>query len=337
VGNFKRFQALFALRFHPSESRQQAPTETVFWFGRDDLVVWSSNRSGFDFLDDPRREDTLTLLGSRPPRAALTTTDLLINSPAFTDSKSVRTPVPRLIFAVAIYPSRLKVETRLSTSRRFLVQDRRQSDMADITANPEVDVVVAGLWMNDSLDDGVLVEVAANQIADVTLHPRLKVGVRGRAEVDDEVREMSPPVEAAIERRRDLAAVNVPVGGTERIDADVRHLRAILANSVAGAAGADRGRRYFVRADRIVGWLGYNTHGSFVARRECSMIAGPHYFIRSTSFLSQFRTVRVTTAIRTHGIRTERGKKGTKSTRWTWLSRRATTRKPCLFRHFCTL
>jgi hypothetical protein len=98
----------------------------------------------------------------------------------------------------------------------------------------------------------------------------------------------------------------------EWVDALAVDPGAVLAVGVLGPATA--GGRRVNRPDKIVGQVRYNTHGSFVARREFQMTAGPLYSSRLASELFALLS-RDTPPIRTHGICTERGKKGTKSTR----------------------
>jgi hypothetical protein len=139
--------------------------------------------------------------------------------------------------------------------------------MPHVTPDTKVYVVVAGFGVNDGLDDGVRVEVGANQVADVPLRPRFEVGVRDRAQVDDERREELSLTEVAVKGRGDLASVDVTVGGAKRIDARVMNLRAVLSDGVAGATGTNGRGRGFVRPEKIVGRAYYHTHVSFVARR----------------------------------------------------------------------
>jgi hypothetical protein len=141
--------------------------------------------------------------------------------------------------------------------------------MPHVATDAKVNVVIADFRVYDCLDDGVGIEVGANQVADIRLRPRFEIGVWDRAQVDDERREVLSLAKAAIKDRRDLTPVDVPVSGAKRIDARVMHLRPVLADGVAGATGADRRRRRFVRAEQIVGRHAYNIHVPFVARQVC--------------------------------------------------------------------
>jgi hypothetical protein len=70
--------------------------------------------------------------------------------------------------------------------------------MPHVATDAEVNVVIAGFRVDDGLDDGVGVEVAANQVADVPFRPRFEIGVRDRAKVKDEVREVFFLAETAV-------------------------------------------------------------------------------------------------------------------------------------------
>jgi hypothetical protein len=138
--------------------------------------------------------------------------------------------------------------------------------VANVTAHADMKVIVSILRVEKDLDDGILVEVAPDQVGDVALGPRLQPGVFVGAEVQDEVGEVPPPVEAAVERGRDLSAVVVAMKWTERINTMPVESGAVLADDVLGPTGT--GRLMIFQADEIVGVVNYNTHGSFVARQE---------------------------------------------------------------------
>ena len=155
--------------------------------------------------------------------------------------------------------------------------------MAYVTAHSEMKMTVPVFGVHDGLDDGVLVEVPANQVGDVAFGPRLQIGIFEGAEMYDEVREKSSLVEAAAVGRGDLTAVVAAMNRAEGVDPVSVEPSAVLADDVLRAAGA-RWQQRFAR-DKIVGRVTYNTHGSFVARQESQMTAGPPYSIPPATIL----------------------------------------------------
>jgi hypothetical protein len=149
--------------------------------------------------------------------------------------------------------------------------------MPNVTRHAEVQVMVAILRMQDALDDGVLVEVVADQVPDVALRPRRKVVVSFRAEVQNEVGEMSSLAEAASESRGNFTPVVLTVQRAERVNSLPVEPGAVLFQGVLDSAGASWQRIGW--PDINVGRGHYNTHGSFAARRECRMNAEPHYYM----------------------------------------------------------
>jgi hypothetical protein len=79
-----------------------------------------------------------TLFSPRAPTSPLPTHDLFVLTPAFVNSQDVSTPVPHLILAVAVYPSRVQVEARLPPSGRLGIHQCSQRDMPHIAADAEL-------------------------------------------------------------------------------------------------------------------------------------------------------------------------------------------------------
>jgi hypothetical protein len=188
----------------------------------------------------------------------LPTHDLFVHTPAFVNSQDVSTPVPHLILAIAVYPGRVQVEARLPPSGQLGIHQRRQRDMPHIAADTERYMVVAILWVQDALDDRVLVEVFLDQLSDVPLGPGSETGIFFRSKVDNEVAEEASAIEGFAEGRGDFPSIVSAVAGAERVDAMAILSFAVLANDVFGSAGADR--RLHLRAIKIRLDLNYNIH-----------------------------------------------------------------------------
>lgn len=203
------------------------------------------------FAAEGRSLDPLAFVSPGTPGPSQTTIDPLVVAPPLLDTQGVRTPVPSPISQIAIYPDRSEIKTRLPAPGGLRVQDCVQCDMADITAHADMKMTIPVFRVHDHLDDGVLVEVAPDQVGDVALRPRLQFGGFFGAEVDDEVAEEATTVEAAVVGRGDLPAVVVAMQGAERVDAVPVDTGAVLAVGVLGPTGADR--LVFVLADEIVG------------------------------------------------------------------------------------
>ena len=118
--------------------------------------------------------------------------------------------------------------------------------------------MVAVLWVEDALDDRVLVEVFLDQLADVPLGPGCEAGIFFRSKVDNEIAEEASAIEGSAEGRGDFPSIVSTVAGAERVDAMAVLSFTILANDVFGPAGADR--RLHIRAIKIRLDLNYNIH-----------------------------------------------------------------------------
>jgi hypothetical protein len=88
---------------------------------------------------------------------------------------------------------------------------------------------------------------------------------------------MSSLIETASESRGDFTPVVLAVQRAEGVNALPVNPGAVPFQGVLGSAGACRQRIGW--PDINVGLTHYNTHGSFVARRECRMNAEPHYYM----------------------------------------------------------
>ncbi len=128
-------------------------------------------------VQEDRCLNPFTFVCPRTPGSSLSAIERLVATPTFTNSKDVGTPVPNLVLAVAVYPGRRKIQTWFSASGRFRVGNCSQGDMTNIASNSDVKVLVPVLWMQDELDDSILVEITPDQVPDVTFRPRLQVGV----------------------------------------------------------------------------------------------------------------------------------------------------------------
>ena len=80
-------------------------------------------------------------------------------------------------------------------------------------------MMVAVLWVEDALDDRVLVEVFLDQLSDVPLGPGCKAGIFFRPKVDNEVAEEASAIEGFAEGRGDFPSIVSTVAGAERVDA----------------------------------------------------------------------------------------------------------------------
>lgn len=139
--------------------------------------------------------DPAPLIRSGTPTASKPADDHFFRSPPLIDSEDVGGPVPPLVTTVAVYPRGFEIQPWLPPPPRLHVQDCAQGDVARVTADAEVQVVVAVFRVQNRLDDRVLVEVPPDQGDDVLLRPRHQLGVRFGSEVQDEVAEVAAAVE----------------------------------------------------------------------------------------------------------------------------------------------
>ncbi len=105
--------------------------------------------------------------------------------------------------------------------------------------------------------------------------------------MQDEVAKVASAIETAAVGGCNLAAIVIAVQGAERIDPPMRNASPVLSHDIPWPASAVW---KINMANEIVGLVTYNTHGSFVARQEDSMLPSHSILSISPSFLSATAT-----------------------------------------------